>query len=226
MANFNSKIRVLEDKNNRIKKFLLLLCLLLCLPWKSSAAESVDEKVLLIYYSRSGKSKVVAETLQQHINTDILEITERKDRSGTWGFCTAALDSMFDRQTTIEPQNPDFSSYSAIVVVTPIWNWKISTPIRTLILKNRFDGKKLVFYTTANIDIKKYEKFGDEAPFIKRLLRDYLRGKRDAMRSLVSGSGAELTGHYHIATQDLTKEQIKQATVISLDYLKRKLVLP
>ena len=81
--------------------------------------------------------------------------------------------------TPIEPEKLDLSPFSVIIIATPIWSWNISTPIQTLFEKNRFDGKKIVFITTANIHIMKYAQYGDDASYIKRFLKDYLKKKRE-----------------------------------------------
>ena len=80
-------------------------------------------------------------------------------------------------------------------------------------------------YTNANIDIKKYDAFGDDAPFIKRFLRDYLRDKKALMQKIGEKTGADITGHYHIATKKTTKEQLVKLTQNSVKYVQQKLSL-
>ncbi len=53
--------------------------------------------------------------------------------------------------------------YKNVYLVTPIWNWKLSVPMRTLLHITNLQGKKMTMVTTANIDIKKYDGFGDDA---------------------------------------------------------------
>ena len=62
--------------------------------------------------------------------------------------------------------------------------------------------------TTANIHIMKYEPYGDDAPFIKRFLRDYLRGKREAAVKEVVNAGGAFVGHYHFETKAKSEEQL------------------
>ena len=190
--------------------------------FSSPAFADMSNKALILYYSRTGKSEQVSKTVQKNLNADIIEIKDLKDRSGTWGFTGAVIDSVFDRNTTIEPENPDMDSYEYIIVVTPIWYWTLSVPIRTLFKNNLFTGKNVIALTTANIDIKKYEPYGDDAPFMKRFLRDYLRDKRDLMQNFVASSGAKLTGHYHIATEGKSKKEIEsEALSIAVKMKKR-----
>jgi len=187
--------------------FLLIFPML---PIPCSAAMSESRDILVVYYSRSGNSEVCARALSNHLDTDLQKIQDRKDRSGLWGFMSSALDSALGNKADIEPLHPDLRAYKTIVFVSPIWNWKLCTPIRTFIDKNNFQGKDVVVITTANIDVKKYDKFGNDAPGIKRFLRDYLRTSRDGMRAMVARTGAEVIGHYHIATKGKSEVELEQ----------------
>lgn len=208
------------------RAFIVVAILFLLIPDAVVLGQGGEEKTLIIYYSRTGMSKTICETLQKNIDADLLEIKDLKGRSGFWGYITTAYDSFFDRETEIFPLHPDLSPYSAVVVVSPIWNWKICVPIRTLLKNNSFKGEKFVMYTNANIDIKKYDNFGDDAPFIKRFLRDYLRDKKNLMQELGERTGADITGHYHIATKTITKRQLVKLTRDSVKYVQQKLSLP
>jgi hypothetical protein len=219
------------NEENCLKKAIFLGFLIIALamffiaPGIVIADDKEEGKILIIYYSRTGKTKIISETLQKMMNADLLEIKDKKDRSGTWGFISSAYDSFFDRESEIEPAHPDLSLYSSVVVVSPVWNWKISTPVITLIKNNSFKGKKFMMYTNANINIKKYDNFGVDAPFVKKFLRDYLRDKRTLMRKIVAKKGSDVVGHFHIATEKTTKAQLVQLTQNSAEYLKEKLVI-
>ncbi len=189
----------------------ICMCTLLCLHTDIVRAQpGGDNKTIIVYYSRTGKSEAVAQTLNRNLDADILRIKDMKDRSGTMGFILAAFDAFLDKTTTINPSSPDFTRYSRIILVSPIWNWTISVPIKTLIKRSDFGGKKLIMVTTANIHIKKYDHYGDDAPFIKRFFRDYLRDKSRTMRAIAQETGADIRAHFHIATKDVPESQIKE----------------
>ena len=203
---------------------MLVLAAFLVIPVYVSAEEDISPKILIIYYSRTGKTQLISKILNRYVNADLLELNDPKDRSGTWGYLKSAYEAFRHQHSPIEPEQPDISPYSHIIIASPVWSWNLCTPVHTLFEKNRFDGKKLVLITTANIHIMKYEPYGDDASFIKRFLRDYLRGKRDAAVSEVVNAGGEFIGHYHIETKAKTDEELLAETMKCADYVKGKLV--
>lgn len=221
--------RFMLTLNQLVRKgvFCLLVTLLL-VPGYVPAEESMEDKTLIVYYSRTGKTRLLCEVLHQHISSDILEVKPLDDgryRPGRIGYYTAAFDSVFNRYIPIVPEEPDFSSYSSIIIVSPVWNWKLSAPIRTLIHdnKNRFDGKKMIFITNANEEVTKYEMYGDDAPFLKRFFRDFLRDKCEGMKSLAESSGCTINGYYHVATLEKTDQEIMDKTSSFIPEIKKAL---
>ena len=108
------------------------------------------DKILILYYSRTGNTRLCCEALQKELGADVLEIKDRKSRSGGWGFFTGAIGSMFNVHTDIEPAHPDLSGYRKIIIASPIWTGTLATAIRTLIDDNRWDDKNVVLFTTTN----------------------------------------------------------------------------
>ncbi len=200
----------------RLRKIITVLALglFLLLPLPSFAADTATGKTLIIYYSRTGNSRLISEVLQKELNAQALEIKDLKDRSGSLGYAGAGFDGFFDRHTTIDPAKVDLSPYSNIVIVSPIWNWKLSTPIHTFIDNNRLDDKTVVLFTNGNNDIRKYEQYDDNAPFLKRFFRDYIRDKSKGSRDYVTGTaGGNYVRHCHIETLEASKDQIIQRTL-------------
>jgi flavodoxin len=204
-----------------LKRYFVLFSIFLLMP-SSSFADDVDmSNALIIYYSRTGITKLISETLQKQMNAQVIEIIDSKDRSGAWGYVKTAYDAFNDIHAQIKPEQVDLSPYSYIIVASPIWSWNLATPIHTLFEENSFEGKKLILITNANIHIMKYEKFGEDASFVKRFLKDYLREKRTKAVSEVKSSGGEFVGHYHIATKEIPDSQIVDETMKCFEYIKK-----
>jgi len=220
----NENNYVMSSRKDLLKRSVFfLLTIFLLIPGHASAEESTVENTLIIYYSRTGKTKLICETLQKYLNADLLEINDLKDREGTWGYLTAVCDAIFNRHTPIEPEKIDFSHYQSIIVASPVWNRKISTPIHTFFDANKFDGKKVVLITNANIHIMKYEQYGEDASFVKRFLKNYIRGKKKTARSVFMTGSGKYVGHYHLETKEKSGEEIIEETLKFVDDIKHNI---
>ena len=116
----------------------------------SFAQEGPAANILILYYSRTGNTRLCCEALQKDLDADLIEIKDRENRSGGWGFFTGAIGSLFNVHTKIEPAHPDLAAYRNVIIASPIWTGTLSTAIRTLIDENRWDGKNMVLFTTTN----------------------------------------------------------------------------
>jgi flavodoxin len=164
----------------------LIICLIvtvaLLTPSFSSAQEGTNGKVLILYSSLTGNTKACCEALQKELQADIMEIKDLINRSGKWGFFKTAIGSLFGSHTKIEPEKPDLSSYSSIIIGSPIWTGKLSMATRTVIDKNSFEGKKVILFTTTNAFEK--EKYKEKS------------------KDLVRKAGGDVVGYYQVVAKE------------------------
>lgn len=105
-------------------------------------------KSLVVYYSRTGVTKKVAEQIAKNLKSDIEEIIDTKDRSGPVGYLIAGRDAATKKLTKIQPIKNNPSEYDIIFIGTPVWVGNMSTAIRTYIHENKDKFKKVVFFCT------------------------------------------------------------------------------
>jgi len=105
-------------------------------------------KILVTFYSRSGKTKKVAEAISEILKCDKEEIFDTKNRKGIPGFLSAGTDANLRRLTTIKEIKNNPSLYDLVIIGTPIWSSNISTPIRTYLSLYKEDFKKVAFFCT------------------------------------------------------------------------------
>jgi flavodoxin len=124
------------------------------------AQEGAGNEMLIFYYSRTGNTRMACEALQKELNARLVEIKDLTDRAGAWGGLTGMLNTLFNMETGIDPEHPDLSTGSHIILASPLWAGRFAPAIRTLIARNRFDGKKVILFTTGNaiLDEKNQEK--------------------------------------------------------------------
>ncbi len=190
--------------------FIAVIALLLvCTSTLAVAQESSMGKTLILYYSRTGNTKMCCEALQKELGADLIEIKDLKNRDGGWGFFTGALGSMFNVHTNIDPLNPDLSPYKNIIIASPIWTGTLSTAIRTLIDKNRFDNKQVVMFTTTNAAEK--EKYIEKS------------------KARAANNGAQVVGYYQVVVKrevagkkvDKPKQEIIEDTLKFVPEIKK-----
>lgn len=105
-------------------------------------------KTLIVFYSRTGTTKIVAEKLAKILHAAIEEVKDKKNRKGPIGYVGAGRDAMKKSLTRIETTKSKAEDYDLVIIGTPIWAWTISTPIRTYLTENKCRFKRLGFFCT------------------------------------------------------------------------------
>jgi flavodoxin len=102
---------------------------------------------LIVYYTRTGNARFVAETIAAEIGADVEEVVDLKKRSGLFGFLSGGKDARQGKETEISLTTKSPADYELVIFGTPIWAGKPSPAIRTYI-KNDLSGKKVAAYFT------------------------------------------------------------------------------
>ena len=116
----------------------------------AGCSQDKGPKVLVLYYSQTATTKVVAEEISQRLGADIEEIVP-VESYGT-DFQGAIARSSRERESgilpEIQPLAADVSSYDIIFIGYPIWFGTYALPIGTLLENVDFSGKKVVPFCT------------------------------------------------------------------------------
>jgi flavodoxin len=116
--------------------------------------EEKTVKSLVVYYTRTGNAKFVAETVAAELGSDIEEIVDLKKRAGPLGWVGAGRDSTQEKEAQIVPTKLAPANYDLIVVGTPIWAWRPTPAIRTYLKNNDLSGKKVALFFTLDSNLK------------------------------------------------------------------------
>jgi len=111
-------------------------------------------KILVVYYSRTGKTRAVAQMIAKKLNSDTEEIIDLKKRTGVIGYIFGGRDAMKKSLTKIKNPVRNPSKYDLVVVGTPIWASTMVPAVRTY-LKNSKIKKAALFYTAGGIGSEK-----------------------------------------------------------------------
>jgi len=105
-------------------------------------------KTLVVYYSRTGKTRFVAEKVASELKAEIEEVVDLKNRRGRFGFLRAGYDSTRGNETEIGKTQKSPSDFELIVVGTPVWNSRPASAISTYLKKSDFGGKNVAVFCT------------------------------------------------------------------------------
>ena len=102
-------------------------------------------KTLVAYYSRTGNTERVAEALAKNLNADIGAIVS--DTKGK-GMGRLAMQAFMRTRAKITPTTKDAASYNLVIIGSPVWAGKMSSPIRAYLAQNKKKFANVAFFCT------------------------------------------------------------------------------
>ena len=111
-------------------------------------------KSLVVYNTRTGNTKFVAQTIAAQLGSDIEEVVDQKKRAGPLGWMSAGRDSTQEKEAEIAPTKLSPQNYDLIIIGTPIWAWRPTPAIRSYIKQNDLSGKKVALFFTLDHEPK------------------------------------------------------------------------
>jgi flavodoxin len=105
-------------------------------------------KTLVVFYSRSGTTRAIAQALSAALKCDLEEITEPKPRTGFLGYIRSLLEARRKHPSIIAPKKHDVSSYDLVAIGTPVWAWSLSSPVRAYLTTTASQLPEVAFFCT------------------------------------------------------------------------------
>jgi flavodoxin len=105
-------------------------------------------RTLVVFYSRSGTTRRIAQALSGALKCDLEEITEPRPRTGFLGYMRSLLEARRKLPSIIAPKKHDVSSYDLVVIGTPVWGWSLSSPIRAYLTATASQLPEVAFFCT------------------------------------------------------------------------------
>ena len=98
-------------------------------------------KTLVVYYSKTGLTKKIGDSVADLLKAETEEIVDLTDRSGFWGWLFGGRDAFRKKTTKISTPGKDPAAYDLVIIGSPIWAGNITPAVRTYLLEN---AKKLL----------------------------------------------------------------------------------
>ena len=109
-----------------------------------------NNKKLVVFFSYTGNTKKIAESIQKKLNCDILEIKPVKPYSTDYQ--TVVDEEQNNESSKKKPEiqsiDKDLSKYDEIIVGSPVWWYTIAPVIRTFLSENDLKGKIIKPFAT------------------------------------------------------------------------------
>lgn len=108
-----------------------------------------EKKILVVYYSRTGTTRKVAEAVTGLLSCEAEEIVDLKKRDGPMGFAVAVKDATLKKLTMLGTVKNDPGAYDLVVVGTPVWANTMSSAVRTYLAERGERLRAVAFFVTA-----------------------------------------------------------------------------
>lgn len=105
-------------------------------------------KTLVVFYSRTGNTRTLAQQLARVMDAEIEEITDRVNRGGILGYLRSGSEGWFGRRTEILPVSKDPCRFDLVIVGTPVWRVSVSSPVRTYLQDHAAELRQVAFFCT------------------------------------------------------------------------------
>lgn len=105
-------------------------------------------KTLVVYYSRTGATRKVAEELARVLHADLEEIRSERSYRGLFGFLRGGHDSMRGTLPVIEPAKNEPGDYDLVILAGPFWAGHAAPPLRAYLDAHKSEIKSVGFVLT------------------------------------------------------------------------------
>ncbi len=116
----------------------------------SCSASAEKGKTLVLYYSQTGATKVVAEELQRQLGADIasIEAVEPYDADYAATVQRWRQEREVGVKVAIQPLAVNLDQYDTVFLGFPIWGGTYASPMATFLADNSLAGKTVVTFAT------------------------------------------------------------------------------
>jgi len=104
--------------------------------------------ILVVYYSRSGMTKKIAQAIAEKLGADQEEIISLEERKGLTGYLKSGQEAAQKKLAKIKPPEKKVGDYDLVIVGTPVCVGTMASPVRTYLNSNLGRFRTVAFFTT------------------------------------------------------------------------------
>ena len=110
----------------------------------------MNDNILCVYYSRTGKTKRLMEDISAALDCELAEISDRVERQGALGWLRCGLDAMRKRTRAInriQTKRP-LADYGLVILGTPVWAGRCSSVMRGFLKRRGYELGDVAYVIT------------------------------------------------------------------------------
>ena len=176
-------------------------------------------KVLIVYFSRTGRTKILARELSHKLGCAIEEVKTPKRYSGFFGYQFALLQATFKVLPEIAPLQSNLANYDLIIMGGPVWGGSICSPLRTFIESYKHEFKNVAFMATQSGIIGRNHVFDQMRIATQRTpLATLDIAERDFKNGLYKNSISSFIMKLSLINPKINKRRIAEPTTTEANY--------
>lgn len=105
------------------------------------------KKALIVYHSRTGNTRRVAQALARRLDADLDEIRIVQPMQGALGYAACAIEAIAGLAPALRPMKKEPADYALVLIGTPVWFWNLSSPVRSWLAQHR-PKHRVAFFCT------------------------------------------------------------------------------
>lgn len=105
-------------------------------------------KVLVVFFSRTGTTRLLAEAIARATRADLEELREHRSRRGIVGWLRSGYEGTYQRSAETLPLRHDLSAYDLVFVGSPTWSRSLSSPVRGFLRQNAARLSSVALFAT------------------------------------------------------------------------------
>jgi flavodoxin len=133
-------------------RILLLTIITMTMNSINLQAQSADtsKKILVVYFSHSGNTRVIAEQIKEATGADIFEIQPLKEYPKDYDsvVAQAKIEVNANYKPALKTEVSNIGKYDTIFVGSPNWWGTIAPPVATFLSSYNFEGKTIIPFIT------------------------------------------------------------------------------
>jgi len=110
---------------------------------------------LVIYFSYTGKTKLLAERKAQELYADILPLTLKKRKGALWAYTAGCFAAMKRKTAELNDFVCDFSKYKKFIIAMPIWAGMPAPAMNNIVPLITAGSEVELIFTSGSGDSKK-----------------------------------------------------------------------